>query len=250
MRPESYSTKDLYNYLKKEKIATMTELRKVIGADADKTVYRKLKKISYMTSYSHRGKYYSLKDVACFDELGLWSHESVYFSEYGTLTDTVSFFISNSEAGYSANELDNLLHVKTKEPLLKLYKNNVVRRESLSDIYFYFSKNTSVYRRQIKSVKSRHKAASFISNGNETGGMQAAIILFYSTLNEKQRRHYAGSESVKLGYGGDRIISEFLGLDVHTVAKGRRELLSGNINADIIRKPGGGRKKTEKKFLK
>ena len=115
--------------------------------------------------------------------------------------------------------------------------------------YYYFSKNSSVCKRQIKALKFRHKAASFISDAGETGEIQAAIILFYSTLNEKQRRHYAGSESVRLGYGGDRVISEFLGLDVHTVAKGRRELLSGEINADIIRKPGGGRKKTKKKFL-
>jgi hypothetical protein len=66
-------------------------------------------------------------------------------------------------------------------------------------------------------------------------------------LNEKQRRLYAGLESLKLGYGGDRRIAEFIGLDPHTVAKGRRELLEQDLALDRIRKAGGGRKGAEKK---
>ena len=34
-----------------------------------------------------------------------------------------------------------------------------------------------------------------------------------SLLDEKQRRLYAGPESLKLGYGGDRKVAEFLGMD-------------------------------------
>src|ERR1035437_2174221 len=56
--------------------------------------------------------------------------------------------------------------------------------------------------------------------------LKAAIILFSSMLNEKQRRLYAGLESLKLGYGGDQRMADFIGMDPHTVAKGRRELPS------------------------
>ena len=35
--------------------------------------------------------------------------------------------------------------------------------------------------------------------------LQAAIILFFSVLDEKQRRLYAGLESQKFGHGGDRL---------------------------------------------
>jgi hypothetical protein len=69
-------------------------------------------------------------------------------------------------------------------------------------------------------------------------------------LDEKQRRLYAGLESLKLGYGGDRRIAGFIGLDPHTVAKGRRELLEQDFEVDRIRKAGGGRKPVEKKLLK
>jgi len=36
---------------------------------------------------------------------------------------------------------------------------------------------------------------------------------------------YAGLESLKAGHGGDRRLAELTGMDVHTVARGRRELL-------------------------
>ena len=57
--------------------------------------------------------------------------------------------------------------------------------------------------------------------------MKAAIILFLATLDEKQKRLYAGLEALKLGHGGDRLIADLLSLDAHTVARGRRELLAG-----------------------
>ena len=39
---------------------------------------------------------------------------------------------------------------------------------------------------------------------------KAAIVLFCSLPDEKQRRLYAGLESLKLGYGGDQRLAEFI----------------------------------------
>jgi hypothetical protein len=61
---------------------------------------------------------------------------------------------------------------------------------------------------------------------------------------------YAGLESLKLGYGGDQRIADFVGMDAHTVAKGRRELAQQDVDIARIRKAGGGRKPTEKKRRK
>ena len=61
--------------------------------------------------------------------------------------------------------------------------------------------------------------------------LRAAIILFYSLLDERQRRLYAALESLKIGHGGDRRIAELLGLDAGTVARGRQQLLAGDVPA-------------------
>jgi len=77
--------------------------------------------------------------------------------------------------------------------------------------------------------------------------LKAAILLFYSLLDEQQRRLFAGLESIKLGHGGDRILAEFLALDPHTVARGRQQLLDQNVSTGRTRRSGGGRKPVEKK---
>ena len=82
---------------------------------------------------------------------------------------------------------------------------------------------------------------------NMTDKVKAAIVLFLSLLDEQQRRIYAGLEALKVGRGGDRWIAELLELNPATVARGRRELLSGKVLVDRTRKSGGGRKAYEKK---
>ena len=79
-----------------------------------------------------------------------------------------------------------------------------------------------------------------------TDELKAALIIFFCTLDEKQRRLYAGYESLKIGRGGDKMIAEILNLDRKTVARGRQELLGGKVDVDIVRKSGGGRKNTKK----
>ena len=80
-----------------------------------------------------------------------------------------------------------------------------------------------------------------------TDEAKAAIILFMSTLDEKQRRQYAGLESMLIGRGGDRRLAEMTGLDVHTIAKGRKELEQHDLDLERVRRPGAGRKPVEKK---
>src|SRR5213593_4727758 len=93
MRPPIFDAKILRQYLQRHKIATLTDLKRVLDTDVDITVFRKLKRLDYRTRYTHRGSYYTLKEVAHFDDSGLWSHQAVWFSRYGTLLLTVEHFV-------------------------------------------------------------------------------------------------------------------------------------------------------------
>ncbi len=72
--------------------------------------------------------------------------------------------------------------------------------------------------------------------------------VFYRTLNEKDRRRYAGIEAMKLGYGGIVYIADVLKCDRGMVSAAITELqeLPEDATYDSrIRAPGGGRKLTE-----
>ena len=251
MRTESFHADDLAKALRHSKIATMPELKKALGTGVDVTVFRKLKQLAYRTSYSHRGAYYTLDETARFDPKGLWSFQSVWFSRWGTLLDTAEAFVENSTAGCFVEELDNLLHAGTKEPLLKLVHQERVTRQPIGGLYLYCSTKTVLRERQLLARRVLHAdprlEGSSISADEVPDELKAAIVLFFSMLDERQRRLYAGLESLKLGYGGDRRMAEFIGMDPHTVARGRRELIEQDFGTDRIRQAGGGRKRVEKK---
>ena len=71
MNPARYHAHVLAGFLTRHKIATLTELKEALGTEVDSTVFLKLKELVYRTSYSHRGRYYTLDEVARFDDLGL-----------------------------------------------------------------------------------------------------------------------------------------------------------------------------------
>ena len=50
-------------FLEEGKIATLDELKAVLGAKGTMTVFRRLKELGYLSSYSHRGKYYTLEYI-------------------------------------------------------------------------------------------------------------------------------------------------------------------------------------------
>ena len=47
---------------------------------------------------------------------------------------------------------------------------------------------------------------------------------FYASLNEKDRRRYAGMEALKIGHGGRSYIADVLGCSRRTVSKGAYEV--------------------------
>jgi len=135
--------------------------------------------------------------------------------------------------------------------LLHLVRQNRIARQEVSHLYLYCASDGQQRRQQLLARQARVEqlgvAASEMRPAETSDELRAAIILFSSLLDEQQRRLYAGLESFKLGRGGDDRIAEFLQLNPHTVAKGRRQLLARDVEVDRIRKVGGGRKPVEKK---
>ncbi len=246
MPTQQFDAQDLARFLDQHKIATLEGLKGALGTNVAMTVFRKLRQLSYRTSYSHGNRYYTLDRIADFDEHGLWSCRSAWFSRHGTLLKTLERFIGQAQAGYFARELQAALHVGVKEALLKLARQGQVRREKISGRFLYCSTDAAARRGQILSRRAQEMEQT-PEETHMTDKIKAALVLFLSLLDEQQRRIYAGLEALKVGRGGDRWIAELLELHPATVARGRRELLAGKVLVHRTRKKGGGRKALEKK---
>ena len=85
--------------------------------------------------------------------------------------------------------------------------------------------------------------------------LEERMRCFYHSLNEKERRLYAGLEALRIGHGGRNYIASVLGCSRNTVSKGACEIsdlpkeqvekVIGKQVKQVIRKPGGGRKSYE-----
>ena len=85
MRPKQYDASIIERYLTEKPYATLDELKSIVGTTVSMTIFRKLKELGYISSCSHRGKYYSLEHIAKFDETGLWHPDGILFSKFGDL---------------------------------------------------------------------------------------------------------------------------------------------------------------------
>jgi hypothetical protein len=250
MRSLSFDPQILRKHLRRHKIATLPELREALGGAANLTVFRKLKLLDYLSSYTHRGRYYALRETTRFDAAGLWSHEAVWFSRHGTLVATIESFVNQATHGWFADELADALHAEVQDPLHDLVRSGCLRRTDVAGRFLYTAADSRQSRDQIRARQTA-SAVPLVADASalqvSPEELKAAILLFYSLLDEQQRRLFAGLESIKLGHGGDTTLAAFLGLDPHTVARGRQQLLDQNVIPGRTRRSGGGRPSIEKK---
>lgn len=254
MRPQLYTAADLKQLLQEQKVATLPELQSALGTRGRMTVFRKLKNLAYLSSYSHAGKYYTLPEIARFDKQGLWFWKDIRFSRHRTLKLTLERWVAESPTGYFDLELEQQLQVAVRGTLLKLLGEGRIDREKISGRYIYAARDPMIRHAQLAARRNQVPQSNA---GYEPPGpdllhheMKAAIVLFFSLLDEKQRRLYAGLESLKLGRGGDMKISQLLRLNPHTIARGREELLKRDMEIERVRKAGAGRLPMEKKRRK
>lgn len=250
MRPPSFDAQTLRTYLRRHRIADLPALKQALGTPADLTVFRKLQPLDYLSSYTHRGRFYTLREIARFDDDGLWSHEAVWFSRHGTLVHTLEAWVTRSSQGWFADALADRLHVDVQDPLHDLVRQGRLRRVDIARRFLYTAADSRRAKDQIRARRTAH-AVPLVADATALAvspdELKAAILLFYSVLDEQQRRLFAGVESIKLGRGGDTILATFLNLDPHTVARGRQQLLDHEVALDRIRRVGGGRTPVEKK---
>jgi hypothetical protein len=231
------STDRLVDLFHDQKVVTMPQLKAALGTAVAVTVFRKLSTLAYRTSYSHCGAYYTLDSIARYDELGLWTYRDIHFSRHGTLLDTAAVLVPQAPAGYLVDELEAVVQVAAKDALRQLAQAGRVYRGEWEGRYLYGAMDRARRQEQWAARQAQRP-------GDD---LQAAKALFYSLLDEQQRRLYAGLESLQWGHGGEQRMAQCFGLDADTVARGQAELLSGQVLRGRVRRPGGGRPAVEKK---
>lgn len=126
----------LERFFRRKPIATLAQLAALLGCSA-RTVLRALKRVGYLTSYTHAGCYYTLSRLPSFDTAGLWFHGGIGFSKHRTLRATVAVLVKQSPAGHTHEELQALLRVRVHDTLRSLVAQKALGRVRVRGVYVY-----------------------------------------------------------------------------------------------------------------
>jgi hypothetical protein len=147
--PKINAQKKVENLLRKRRVVTMSDLCEVIGSSSRMTVFRRLRPIEYVTSYTHAGRYYTLYDITRFDSDGIWFYDDIGFSQNGSLKNTVTYLVNGSDAGKFHFDLERQLRIRVHNVLLDLVKSKQLERIKFEGQYLYLSSDKAQSTKQI-----------------------------------------------------------------------------------------------------
>lgn len=131
------SVKSLHQLFKRFSVVDIKTLSKTLKTTSRMSIFRRLREIGYLSSYTNTGRYYTLAYIPQFDNYGLWFHEGIGFSRFGTLKETIVAIIEESVAGLTQLELSHILRVRVHNTLLTLVRGNRLSRERFDKVYVY-----------------------------------------------------------------------------------------------------------------
>ncbi|MBC8443415.1 hypothetical protein H8D79_01675 [PVC group bacterium] len=145
-RPRSQALERLFG---RKPVVDLDDLRGTLGTSSRTTVFRALRRAGYLTSYSHAGRYYTLRRIPVFDNRGLWFHGDVRFSVHGTLRATLVVLIRQASAGHTHDELAVILGLRVHDTLRNLVEEKQIGRERIESVYIYIDVDPDRARAQL-----------------------------------------------------------------------------------------------------
>jgi hypothetical protein len=150
MRTPQFTLNDVIKSFAHKEVLSKAELLQEYGCSPI-TVWRLLRQVGYVASYNYNAKYYTLATIPQFDDHGIWAHQDIRFSKWGTLPETIVAVIERSSGGMTAHELAELLHVRNAKPLLsQLILKQRLWREAVDRSFVYLAVQQSRHEQQLQ----------------------------------------------------------------------------------------------------
>lgn len=141
----------------KKKVLEIQDVIQAVNATTRMTAYRYLKKLDYISSYTHARQFYTLSTIPEFDDDGLWHFGDVGFSKHGTLMETIVHIVNHSKSGKTNSDLEKQHRIYVQNALLNLVRDKKIHRDKEKGRYVYFSADPAIGRSQ---MEKRRKTGS------------------------------------------------------------------------------------------
>ena len=137
------SSEALMGLFRTRPVADLAQLYATLDTASRMSVFRRLSAVGYLSSYSHAGRFYTLREIPQFDRDGLWCYQGVCFSRHGSLKSTVAHLVDEAPAGRTHHELYVQLRIRVQNTLLELVQAQRIGRDAWAGSYVYVSAEAS-----------------------------------------------------------------------------------------------------------
>jgi hypothetical protein len=160
MLTASTSIEALTALFRNRPVADLATLFAALETKSRMSVFRRLSAMGYLTSYTHAGRFYTLRSLPTFDRDGLWCHQGVCFSRHGSLKSTIPYIVDNADAGRTQRELQVRLRIRVHNTLLDLVREKRIGRETWEAQYLYVSADAARAAAQLAQRQAQSEMAS------------------------------------------------------------------------------------------
>ncbi len=171
------------------------------------TVFRHLKETGYITSYNHNGKYYTLLEIAHFDESGIFDHKGILFFRNGGIQELVIKEIDSSEKGYTAEEMSRKIRTRVSNQLHQFVRKGLITRRKYADFYVYYSIDEATQQKQVTNREKELKITSIKEDSELSAEKKTIRILLEIIQNSNAEPQEIGK---RLREGGLKISDSFI----------------------------------------
>ena len=145
-------TGEITRYIKKKTIISWKDLEQRFNATKGAIKYR-LRHHKLIYSLQNKGRYFTLYGTIKndLDGEGLWRHDDLVFSKWGSIEPTLKQLITRSSGGCTGKDMRAKLNLGLHEQIRNLVKKKEVVRMKLGYEYLYFSRDDKIREQQIKT---------------------------------------------------------------------------------------------------
>lgn len=176
------SSEMIARLLRSTEVVEFKDLQAALARASRATTFRYLKQVVYDRSYNFNGRYYTRKDPSRYDRFGLFAYGEIRFSQDRTLGQTLRRLVSESVAGWTLRELQEVLGVRVQVLLLDAVHNATLWREKLGGFYVYVHPDAAVRAAQLQCRREQLRAQADARAVSESALDDAVVIQVLLTL--------------------------------------------------------------------
>ena len=201
---------------KKQKVVTVVQLASWLSCSIV-TARRRLKAWRAYTSYNRNGRYYTLPEIAQFDDLGRWWNQGAFFSKHGNLKQALVHLVTHSVHGLSGAELGEILGLQPRSFLAHFRDHPAIYRENMMGRWIWFAADAGIRQQQMQARLAAGDATASRMPSDIEAVMILVDLIGHPQSDVEQIAGRLKSKDLNIGVSAIRQLLDYHGLLKKTV---------------------------------